>query len=78
MTTAQKQRIDNLGGSFADEQSAILPEQMQREVDYVRAQQILASMLEKGLVSLPEFNKITELNRKTFSPFLAEIMPENR
>ncbi|MCX7714284.1 MAG: hypothetical protein N2171_00930 [Clostridia bacterium] len=50
-------------------------EQMQREVDYVRAQQILTSMLEKGLITLSEFNKITELNRKTFSPLLAEIMP---
>ena len=50
-------------------------EQLQREVDYVRAQQILKSMLEKGLISLSEFNKITELNRKTFSPLLAEIMP---
>ena len=49
--------------------------QMQREVDYVRAQQILTSMLEKGLITLSEFNKITELNRKTFSPLLAEIMP---
>lgn len=50
-------------------------EQLQREVDYVRAQQILTSMLEKGLITLSEFNKITELNRKTFSPLLAEIMP---
>lgn len=49
-------------------------EQLQREVDYVKAQQILTSMLEKGLISLSEFNKITALNRKTFSPLLAEIM----
>jgi len=41
----------------------------------VRAQQILTSMLEKGLITLSEFNKITELNRKTFSPLFAEIMP---
>jgi hypothetical protein len=49
-------------------------EQMQREVDYVRAQQILTTMLDCGLISLSEFNKITDLNRKTFSPLLAEIM----
>ena len=55
--------------------SSTSQEQMQREVDYVRAQQILTSMLEKGLITLSEFNKITELNRKTFSPLLAEIMP---
>jgi hypothetical protein len=55
--------------------SSTSQEQLQREVDYVRAQQILTSMLEKGLITLSEFNKITELNRKTFSPLLAEIMP---
>ena len=55
--------------------SSTSQEQLQREVDYVRAQQILTSMLEKGLITLSEFNKITELNRKSFSPLLAEIMP---
>ena len=52
-------------------------EQLQCEVDYVMAQRILESMLSKGLISLSEFNKITALNRKTFSPALAEIMPGN-
>ncbi len=49
-------------------------EQLQHEVDYVRAQQILTAMLDCELISLSEFNKITDLNRKTFSPLLAEIM----
>lgn len=53
----------------------ITTEELQREVDYFRAEKILKSMFEKGLISIDEFNKITELNRKTFSPFLAEIMP---
>jgi len=53
-------------------------EQLQREVDYVRAQRIIDSMLQNGLISLSEFNKITSLNRKSFSPALAQIMPENR
>jgi hypothetical protein len=52
----------------------ISQEQLQHEVDYVRAQQILIAMLDCGLISLSEFNKITDLNRKTFSPLLAEIM----
>lgn len=56
--------------------SSASQEQLQREVDYVRAQQILTSMLEKGLITLSEFNKITELNRKIFSPALAQIMPK--
>lgn len=53
-------------------------EQLQHELDYFRSEKILNSMLKKGLISEVEFNKIMELNRKTFTPFLAEIMPINR
>lgn len=55
----------------------ITTEQLQREFDYFRAERLLKTLLEKGLITPLEFNKITELNRKTFSPFLAEIMPLN-
>ncbi len=60
------------------EKKPIPQEQLQREVDYVRAQRIIDFMLQNGLISLSEFNKITTLNRKSFSPDLAQIMPENR
>ena len=53
-------------------------EQLQREVDYFRAQRMLEAMLKNGLISLSEFNKITALNRQSFSPALAQIMPGNR
>lgn len=52
-------------------------EQLQNEFDYMRAQRVLEAMLQKGLISMPEFNKITALNRSTFCPALAEIMPSN-
>ena len=52
--------------------------QLQREFDYFRAEKILKTMLENGLISQGECDKITKLNRQTFSPFLAEIMPSNR
>ena len=51
-------------------------EQVQRDVDYFRAQQITKSMLDAGLISLLEFNRLTLLNRQTFSPLYVEIMPE--
>ncbi len=51
-------------------------EQFQRDVDYYRAQNIAKTMLDTGLISLSQFNKLTVLNRKSFSPFLAEIMPK--
>ncbi len=58
------------------EKKPVPQEQLQREVDYIRAQRMLDSMLQSGLISLSEFNKITLLNRKSFSPALAQIMPE--
>jgi hypothetical protein len=60
------------------EKKPVPQEQLQREVDYIRAQRMLDSMLQSGLISLSEFNKITLLNRKSFSPALAQIMPEKR
>ena len=60
------------------EKKPVSQEQLRREVDYVRAQQILGVMLDKGLISLSEFDKITELNRESFSPMLGGIMPSNR
>ena len=51
-------------------------EQLQQDADYYRAQCISKSMLDAGLISLSQFNKLAALNRKTFSPFLAEIMPK--
>ena len=57
------------------EKKPISQEQLQCEVDYVRAQLMLDSMLKNELISLSEFNKITLLNRQSFSPALASIMP---
>lgn len=74
MNNLQNQGISKSDINAASEKRPVPQEQMQREVDYVRAQQILTAMMNCGLISLSEFNKITELNRKTFSPLLAEIM----
>lgn len=50
-------------------------EQLQREYDYFMAEKITKDMLKNGLITEGEFNKITALNRKIFSPNLAELMP---
>ncbi|MBU8790981.1 MULTISPECIES: SHOCT domain-containing protein [Bacillaceae] len=50
-------------------------EQLQCEFDYIQAEKLLRKMLEKGLITEVEFNKIDALNRQTSPPFLAEIMP---
>ena len=74
MNNIQNQGISTSDINAVSEKRPVPQDQMQREVDYVRAQQILTAMMNCGLISLSEFNKITELNRKTFSPLLAEIM----
>lgn len=60
--------------SIATSKHHITEEQMQRELNYYIAQKIIKSMLDNGMISEDEFNKITLENRKTFSPYLAEIM----
>ena len=51
------------------------PEQFQQDVDYFRAQRISKTLLDAGLISLSQFDKLSEMNRKTFSPFLEDIFP---
>lgn len=50
--------------------------EIQQDYDYFMAQRACKSLLSAGLISLVEFNKLTQLNRDTFSPMLAEIMPK--
>lgn len=52
------------------------PEEVQCDYDYFMAQKAAELLLENKLISLSEFDKLTELNRKTFYPYLAELMPE--
>ena len=51
-------------------------ERIQGDLDYSRAQDIAKKMLDDGLISVAEFNKLTAINRETFSPLFAEIMPK--
>lgn len=53
-------------------------DQLKRDCGYFQSQKLLRSMLDCGLISLSEFNKITLLNRQSFYPYLVEIMPEIR
>lgn len=57
------------------EPKCLSQEQLQREFDYIQAEKMLKTLLTKGLITEAEFDKITVLNRQTFSPLLAAIMP---
>ena len=59
------------------EKKPVSHDQLQHEYDYFLAQQILESMLKNDLITVGEFNQITALNRQSFSPALAQIMPGN-
>ena len=50
------------------------PEEVQRDYDYFMAQKAAELLLENKLISLSEFDKLTELNRKTFYPYLVELI----
>lgn len=60
-----------------NEQLTMTEDQLQNEFDYLVAQQMLKNMLNKGLISLSELDKITALNLEIFSPELTSIMPTN-
>jgi hypothetical protein len=49
-------------------------EAMQKDFDYMIAQKITQALLDEGLITAGEFDKITDMNGETFSPYLAEIM----
>lgn len=50
-------------------------QELEQEYEYLMAQNILKKMLENGLITVDEFNKIMKLNQQSFSPNLVNIMP---
>ena len=58
------------------EQKTENPLNPQNEYNYVLAQQITKRLLDKGVITEAEFNKITAKNRESFSPLLVRIMPK--
>ena len=62
MTDKRKQRIAVSRPSDVE---------LQNEYNYILAENFTKKMLENGLVSEGEFNKIMAKNRESFSPFFA-------
>ena len=53
-------------------------EQLQRDIDYYRAQRIATALLDAGLIDRDQFDLLTTLNLESFSPFLSKLMPRDR
>lgn len=61
--------------SAAPREHSYTEEEMQREYDYIRAEQLTKKLLVKGLISEDEFHKIMARNRQTFCPVLLALYP---
>ena len=49
-------------------------EEMQNEYNYILAEQMTRKLLDRGLISADEFDKIMAKNRRSFSPFISKIL----
>ncbi len=49
-------------------------EQLQVEYSYMQAEKITKKLLEKGLITEKEYEKIMAENRRTFPTFLSQIL----
>lgn len=52
-------------------------EQLQNEYNYIRAEQITQKLFDNGLISAGEYDRIMAENRRVFSPYLADLYPDN-
>ena len=51
-------------------------QQIINEINYYRAQKITDQLYAAGMISFDEYDKLTALNRKTFSPIYADLLPK--
>ena len=46
------------------------------EIEYYMAQRLTEMFYQNELISFDEYDKLTELNRRTFSPLYADLLPK--
>lgn len=51
-------------------------DKIKNDLDYYRAEKLAKAMLDNGLISLGEFDKLSDINFETFSPLFMGIMPK--
>ena len=47
------------------------------EINYYKAQAITELLYAKGMITFDEYDKLTDLNRQTFSPMYADLLPKS-
>ena len=46
------------------------------EINYYKAQAITELLYARGMITFDEYDKLTDLNRQTFSPMYADLLPK--
>lgn len=46
------------------------------EIEYYMAQRLTELLYQNKLISFGEYDKLTELNRRTFSPLYTDLLPK--
>ena len=47
------------------------------EINYYKAQAITELLYAGGMITFDEYDKLTDLNRETFSPLYADLLPKS-
>lgn len=47
------------------------------EINYYKAQEITEMLYAKGMITFDEYDKLTDLNRRSFSPLYADLLPKS-
>ena len=46
------------------------------EINYYKAQAITELLYARGMITFDEYDKLTDLNRQSFSPLYADLLPK--
>lgn len=46
------------------------------EINYYKAQAITELLYARGMITFDEYDKLTNLNRRSFSPLYADLLPK--
>lgn len=47
------------------------------EIGYYKAQAITELLYARGMITFDEYDKLTDLNRRSFSPMYADLLPKS-
>ncbi len=64
----------NTPGKLSVPARAMTEETMQKDFEYEMAQKFTKSLMDSGLISTDEYDRISALNREKFSPFYGDLM----